>query len=252
MFLLTLTFLATAALYASVGFGGGSTYNALLVLHGVDHRVLPAVALVCNVIVVAGTVVHALGGLAPILRRLAPFLATSIAAAWIGGRIPVSEAFFIGALGLTLLAAGLGLLVDPRPDMENRPMTARPMAGLAIGAALGFVSGLVGIGGGVFLAPILHFLRWGPARDTAIACSLFILLNSLSGLTGQLVKLGDLSALSGFTSHWPLFVAVLIGGQTGALFSKTRLSGTAVKRLTAVLVLYVSARLLYQWTTTAI
>lgn len=246
-FVLIILFFATAVLYASVGFGGGSTYNALLVLSGADYRILPAIALLCNIIVVAGGSWRFSRAGHLQLSRLVPFVAASIPAAWIGGRIPVSETLFIGALGFSLLAAGLHLIFDRAREESSEPKnTSWPIAA-AIGAGLGFLSGLVGIGGGIFLAPILYFLHWGKAKQIAAACSFFILVNSLSGLTGQFMKLNDTGLLSLMADYWMLFPVVLIGGQIGSQLANTGLSSLTIKRLTAVLILYVSIRLIWRW-----
>lgn len=240
-------FFVTAALYASVGFGGGSTYNALLVLSGVDYRILPAIALACNIIVVAGgTYAFTRSGNLR-LSRIAPFLITSIPAAWAGGRIPVSETVFIGALGFSLLAAGLHLALDRKRDLDGDMKPAPPALAWIAGGGIGFLSGLVGIGGGIFLAPVLYLIRWGKPKEIAGACSLFILVNSLSGLAGQLMKLGDLEAIAMIWDYWALFPAVLIGGQIGSRMANAGLSSLTIKRLTAVLILYVAARLILRW-----
>ncbi len=240
-------FFVTAALYAAVGFGGGSTYNALLVLSGADYRILPAVALSCNIIVVTGgAFAFARAGNLK-WRRIAPFLITSIPAAWAGGRIPVSETLFIGALGFSLLAAGLHLALDRNRDLDAEIKAPPAALAWAVGGGIGFLSGLVGIGGGIFLAPVLYLIRWGKPKEIAGACSLFILVNSLSGLTGQLMKLGDMQALSMMRDYWMVFPAVLIGGQIGSRLANVGLSSLTIKRLTAILILYVSARLLLRW-----
>ena len=240
-------FVITAVLYASVGFGGGSTYNALLVLSGADYRILPAIALGCNIIVVAGgTFAFAKGGNLK-WGRIAPFLITSIPAAWAGGRIPVSETLFIGALGFSLLAAGLHLALDRNRDLDTATRPAPAALAWSVGAGIGFLSGLVGIGGGIFLAPVLYVIGWGKPKEIAAACSLYILVNSTSGLTGQLMKLGDMSALAMVGDYWMVFPAVLIGGQIGSRLANVGLSSLTIKRLTAVLILYVSARLLLRW-----
>jgi len=246
--LLVLFFFITAVLYASVGFGGGSTYNALLVLHGADYRILPSVALICNIIVVVGGVARFAHAGHLNIRALLPWVIASVPAAWIGGRIPVSETLFIGALGLALLAAGLRLAVERAPSMQaDGPRRAPALLAVGVGAGLGFISGLVGIGGGIFLAPVLYLLRWGDPRQIAAACSFFILVNSLSGLAGQVMKLGDLGAAAMILDYWMVFPAVLIGGQIGSRLSAGGLSANSVKRLTAILILYVAARLLWRW-----
>lgn len=247
MAFLALAFFITALLYASVGFGGGSTYNALLVLNGADYRILPAIALLCNIIVVSGGVWRFGAGGHINIRKMAPWIAASIPFAWIGGRLPVSEFVFIGLLGAALAAAGLRMMFqhDPASIEETRP----PPAWLAalIGAGLGFLSGLVGIGGGIFLAPILYVMRWGKPRAIAGACALFILVNSVSGLAGQSAKLGDMALMCEFVAYWPLFPAVLIGGQIGSRLGSAGLSEALLRRMTAILVLYVAARLLLRW-----
>ena len=116
-----------------------------------------------------------------------------------------------------------------------------------IGGAIGLLSGLVGIGGGIFLAPLLYLMRWGHARQIAAASSLFILVNSLSGLAGQLMKLQDLALLSLAAPYWPLPIAVLIGGQAGSWLAGHKLDPAIIRRLTALLILYVAARLLWRW-----
>jgi uncharacterized protein len=240
-------FFLTAALYASVGFGGGSIYNALLVLHGTDYRILPGLALVCNILVVTGGVIrfHMAGQLA--VRRLVPFLVTSIPAAWLGGRLPVSETLFVNLLGAALLVSGLYLAFD-RARETLPEASARPSAGITpylTGGSIGLLSGLVGIGGGIFLAPVLYFMKWGSPQQIAAASSFFILLNSVSGLTGQMMKLQDTDILHLVAPYWILFPLVVAGGQIGSWMASRKLQPQLVKRLTAILLLYVSARLLY-------
>ncbi|MEZ5893595.1 MAG: sulfite exporter TauE/SafE family protein [Parvularculaceae bacterium] len=245
--LLVLLFFVTAALYASVGFGGGSTYNALLVLYGADYRILPSVALLCNIIVVAGGA-YAFARSGNInLSRLAPFMLASVPAAWAGGRLPVSETLFIGVLGFSLLAAGLHLALDRSRDVDSEIRKTSPALAFGVGGGIGFLSGLVGIGGGIFLAPILYLIRWGKPKEIAGACSVFILVNSFSGLAGQLMKLSDAGAVDMIKEYWLLFPAVLIGGQIGSRMANRALSSLTIKRLTAMLILYVAARLIWRW-----
>ncbi len=245
---LSFLFFVTALLYAAVGFGGGSTYNALLVLTETDYRILPAIALICNIIVVSGGAWRSSQAGHLNWRALLPWLVTSVPAAWIGGRLAISETVFVGALGFSLVVAGAHLLFERQ--QQHTPVTVSPtppiVAGL-IGGGIGFLAGLVGIGGGIFLAPVFYLLRWGHPRDIAGACSLFILVNSISGLSGQLTKLGDLNVIGEVSNYWLVFPAVLIGGQIGSRISTTALSPKMIKRLTALLILYVSTRLIFRW-----
>jgi len=245
---LIVLFFIVAALYAAVGFGGGSTYNALLVLNGTDYRILPAIALACNIVVVSGGIwrFSKAGLLAP--KALLPFLVASVPAAWIGGRLPVSETVFIGLLGGALLLSGARLLLqrDFIFDTQDKRPTPLWFAGLT-GGSIGLLSGIAGIGGGIFLAPVLYSLRWDTPRKIAAACSLFILVNSMSGLTGQIMKLSDSNILSLARPYWPLLPAVFLGGQIGSWMASKRLEPIILKRLTAGLILYVAVRLLLKW-----
>ncbi len=242
-------FFLTALLYAAVGFGGGSTYSALLVLHGTDYRILPAIALICNIIVVTGGAWRFSKAGHLNWRALLPWLVTSVPAAWLGGRLTISETVFVGALGFSLFVAGTHLLIERQQSATGEIAPTSPIIAGLLGGAIGFLAGLVGIGGGIFLAPVFYLLRWGHPRDIAGACSLFILVNSVSGLTGQMMKLGDLNVAGEIANYWLVFPAVLIGGQIGSRISSEALSPKMIKRMTAVLILYVSARLIFRWMT---
>jgi uncharacterized membrane protein YfcA len=240
---LTPAFFATALLYASVGFGGGSTYNALLSLAGFDFRLLPVVSLCCNVVVVTGgTMRFARAGTVPWSKALALSL---IAAplAFLGGLTPIKEATFLLLLGLSLVAAGLALFVPRAPELEQEPSDlSRYMAFAA--APLGYLAGLVGIGGGIFLAPLLHLTRWAGARQIAATTSLFILINSLAGLIGQLAKNGPERFGEALSGALPLLIAVLLGGQLGSLLALRWLPEKVIRWLTAALTIWAGSRLL--------
>ena len=244
MLVLTVAFAVTAALYASVGFAGGSTYNALLALAGVDHRVFPLVALACNLIVATGgTIRFAQADLVP-WRRLVPLLLLSMPAAWLGGMLPVSKQLFLWLLGASLLLASALLMLQREREVAERRWT---LLGPVIAAPIGLLSGIVGIGGGIFLAPVLHLIGWDRAKRVAAAASVFILANSVAGLGGQLTKLaGAPELLDVAFSYWPLALAVLIGGQLGSRLGVQYLSPVWLRRLTALLILYVGVRLLLQ------
>jgi len=245
--ILALLFLATAVLYAAVGFGGGSTYNALLVLAETDYRVLPSVALICNLIVVTGGVFQYRRSGDLSLPFALPFVALSIPMAWFGGRVPIEQSTFILLLGLSLLAAGVTMWFQPSKSDAAPPGSplVNWFVGLPLGAGFGFLAGMVGIGGGIFLAPCLYLLRLAEAKRIAATASFFIMVNSIAGLVGQTMKQGTLEHLEALTDYWWLALAVLIGGQIGSRLSTQALSGRVVKRLTAILVIYVAGRLLY-------
>jgi uncharacterized protein len=234
-------FLVTALLYGAAGFGGGSTYNALLVLAGTDYRAVPVLALACNILVVSvGSWRFTRSGHVD-WRRIWPLLVLSIPCAWLGGRLVIAEIVFVGLLAASLLVAGLLMLWQPLWEQEAPAARRSPWLEPVAGGALGFLAGTVGIGGGIFLAPLLYLLRWGPPKAIAGTCAVFILANSLSGLAGQLAKgNGGAGALA---SYWPLFPAVLVGGLIGATLGSGRLDPKYVRLLTALLILYVAVRL---------
>lgn len=245
--LLASLFALTALLYASVGFGGGSTYTALLIASGVDYRVVPLVALACNILVVSGNSLRYFREKLIPWGKLWPLLMFSVPSAWLGGRLEISEALFIGLLWIALLISGTRLLLENSPDESLNTKLTPLWVSAMIGGGIGFYSGLVGIGGGIFLAPVLHFLRWGKSKMIAATCSLFILVNSISGLTGQWSKLSNTTCLGEALSYWPLLPAVLIGGFIGSYLGVFKFSQSLVKRLTGGLILLVAIRLAFRW-----
>lgn len=246
---LTALFFLTAALYASVGFGGGSTYTALLTLAGTDFQLLPAISLVCNIIVVTGGSWRFARAGEVDWKRVLPLVLVSAPLAWMGGLTPITEDAFRLVLALSLLAAGLLLLFQREATAGDGSFRTRSTGfDLAAGAGTGYLAGLVGIGGGIFLAPILHLTRWGSARGIAATASVFILVNSIAGLAGQLMKLSASGGegVSALLGYWPLFAAVLIGGQIGSVAAIRLLSQSLVRRATAVLILYVAGQLIWR------
>ena len=250
---LAFLFFLTALLYACVGFGGGSTYNALLVLNETEYRIIPFIALTCNIIVVSCGVWHFSRHKHIKIEQILPWIILSVPAAWFGGYIKVPEVVFIGVLGSALLLSGIKMLwpekkVISLPSQNRRALAGLPFIPPVVGASLGFLAGMTGIGGGIFLAPVLHLLRWSDPKNIAGTCSLFILVNSLAGLVGQMMKL-DTSGLlqSAVSSYWIVLPAVLIGGQIGSWMGASRINIHVIKKITAILILYVSIRLLWRF-----
>ncbi len=241
--LLALAFLVTALLYASVGFGGGSTYSALLALSGLDYRLLPLISLACNIVVVTGgSIRFARAGLTP-WRKALVIVALGAPASFAGGLTPIKEATFLALLGASLVLTSLTMLIPVRENKDGAPSQFARWMPLAA-APLGYFAGLVGIGGGIFLAPLLHLARWHEARGIAATASLFILVNSLFGLAGQLVKNGPDLFGTALGAALPLLIAVVIGGQIGSLMAARLLPPKWIRWLTALLVLVVGVRLL--------
>ncbi|PZT88494.1 MAG: sulfoacetate transporter [Citromicrobium sp.] len=237
-------FFVTALLYASVGFGGGSTYNALLALSGVDYRILPLLALSCNLVVVTGSTVRFWrAGVTP-WRDAALLTALAAPAAFLGGLTPIDEAAFLTTLGGCLVLTALTMALPMARRDEAQPSRhARLVPLLAV--PLGYLAGLVGIGGGIFLAPILHLTRWNTARAIAATASFFILVNSLAGMAGQIAKGGEGRLVAAVDLGLPLIIAVAVGGQIGSLLALKYFPQKWIRWGTAALTLWVGARLLF-------
>lgn len=241
--MLALGFFVTALFYASAGFGGGSTYSALLALTGFDYRLLPIVSLCCNIVVVSGSTVRfARAGLIPWRGALSLALVAA-PLALLGGLTPVKQSTFLLLLGISLILAGLALFLPRSPESEGQPAALAKWMGLAA-APLGYLAGLVGIGGGIFLAPLLHLTRWNRARQIAATASLFILINSIAGLVGQLVKNGPERFGEALGGALPLVLAVILGGQLGSLLAQRLLPERVIRWLTAALTIWAGSQLL--------
>ena len=242
MTLLALLFLVTAILYSSVGFGGGSTYLALLLIWGIPYFVFPVIALSCNIIVVSGNCFNYIRTGNFNFKLLFPYLAGSIPLAYIGGSLTIEKQLFEILLFLVLLLAGFLLLFNFKSyDDKDESYKKIPIfISILIGGLLGFISGVVGIGGGIFLSPILFLIRAGKPKYIITTASLFILINSISGLIGQLTKNDILIEIQ---NYWYLLIAVLIGGQTGNFLNLKMFPTRILALVTALLVLFVAIRM---------
>ena len=242
MSILSILFFITAILYSSVGFGGGSTYLALLLIWGVPYTIFPIIALSCNIIVVSGNCFNYIRAGNLNLKLLIPYLIGSIPLAFIGGSLPVEKKFFEILLFLVLSLAGCLLLInfrsydDKQESYKNIPF----LVSVIIGGILGFISGIVGIGGGIFLSPILFLIRVARPKHIITAASLFILINSVFGIIGQLTKNLNFSEVYGF---FYLLIAVLIGGQIGNYLNLKIFPTRLLALITSGLVLFVAIRM---------
>ena len=242
MELLAILFLITAILYSSVGFGGGSTYLALLLIWGIPYIVFPVIALSCNIIVVSGNCFNYIRAGNLNLRLLSPYLVGSIPFAYIGGSLPIEKQLFEILLFLVLLVAGILLLFNFKSynDRDESYRKIPIFISILIGGLLGFISGIVGIGGGIFLSPILFLIRASRPKHIVTTASLFILINSISGLIGQLTKNAVLAEIQ---NYWYLLIAVFVGGQIGNFLNLKIFPARILALATAFLVLFVAIRM---------
>jgi uncharacterized protein len=238
-------FFAVAFIYSSVGFGGGSGYLAILALYAIPRYEMKLSALICNIIVVTGGTLLFIRRKELPFQKVIPLVAASVPMAFIGARMHISQTTFFVLLGTCLVAAGILLWLQPARGNEavlndNKKNYLRDVA---LGGSIGFLAGMVSIGGGIFLAPILNLLRWDSPRRIAATASFFILINSVSGLTGQL---SALPASVDYNQIALLAAAVLIGGQIGSRLGVAKLSQLLVRRLTGILVLVAGLNVLYK------
>lgn len=242
MLILPLLFFVTAILYSSVGFGGGSTYLALLLIWDIPYYIFPVIALFCNVIVVSGNSVNYIRTGNFNRQILIPYLIGSIPLAFIGGSINLDKNIFELILFIVLSFAGILLLINSNSYEENNLKIKKinKIISILIGAILGFISGVVGIGGGIFLSPILFLLRAGYPRQIATSASIFILINSISGILGQITKQNVINEI---VAYWYLFLVVFIGGQLGNFLNLKFLSNKLLTIITSGLVIFIAIRI---------
>jgi uncharacterized protein len=243
---LLLLFFTIAAVYASAGFGGGSSYLAVMGLFSIPMQTLRSTSLMCNIVVViGGTYILWKGGYLN-FKKILPLSIASVPMTFLGGMMPLKEHTFFVLLGFSLILAALLMLFQQylKNEMPENQLSKglKPLESSVIGGTIGFLSGMVGIGGGIFLSPILNLIKWDTPKNIAATASFFILVNSIAGLAGQLYQ-------NKFTLDWqfalPLMCAVLLGGQLGSRFSDLKLNQAWVRRVTAALVFYAGVNILW-------
>ena len=242
MIILSILFFVTAIFYSSVGFGGGSTYLALLLIWGVPYYIFPVIALICNIIVVSGNCINYIRAGNLNFKLLIPYLIGSIPLSFIGGSLTIDKNFFEILLFIVLFLSGILLLINFKSYDDNEESYKKiPIyISISIGSVLGFISGVVGIGGGIFLSPILFLIKAGRPKHIITSASLFILINSVSGVIGQLTKNLVINEIS---NYWYLLLAVLIGGQIGNFLNLKIFPTRILALVTSGLVLFVAVRM---------
>ena len=242
MIILTIFFFITAILYSSIGFGGGSTYLALLLIWDIPFYIFPILALICNIIVVTGNSINFIRTRNINLSLISPYLIGSIPFAFVGASMSIEKNLFEILLFFVLLVAGIFLLIESKAFNKDKIIIRQVprFISIFIGSTIGFLSGLIGIGGGIFLSPILFLLKAGYPKHITSTASLFILINSIFGVAGQLTKN---IVFDEFLNYWPLFLAVLVGGQIGNFLNIKLFSNKILAILTSFLVIFVALRM---------
>lgn len=236
---LTGLFFLLAVLYAAVGQGGGSGYLAAMALFGVTPESFRLIALTLNVVVASiGLVKFARAGHFN-GKLLLPFVIASVPLAFVGGFFSLPAQVFKPLVGVALLWAAILLIWRPPTPAENVTGVPPLWASLSAGGGIGLLSGLIGIGGGIFLAPFLILKGWASAKVTAGLSSAFILVNSLAALLGVVFHV---EAVPVFLPVW--MVAVALGGWVGAEYGARRLSPKALQRLLAAVLIIAGAKII--------
>ena len=214
----------------------------MLLIWGIPYYIFPVIALLCNIIVVSGNSFNYIRAGNLNLKLLIPFLVGSIPFAFFGGSLKINKEVFEIFLFIVLSIAGILLLVKNKSyDSDDLVVNKIKFTySLLIGSILGFVSGVVGIGGGIFLSPILFLLKAEKPKIIATCASLFILINSVSGILGQLTKDNTFNEL---INYWPLFLSVLLGGFVGNYLNLKIFSNRTLTIMTSLLVIFVSLRM---------
>ena len=238
-------FFCIAILYASVGFGGGSSYLAILALTGIAYTQIPSIALLCNVVVVSGNVFFYQQQKLYNWKKVIPLVAFSIPMAFIGGYLKINQTLFFILLAINLLTAAIFMWASNKmSNPKNETLKLSLSKNARYGGIIGFISGMVGIGGGIFLAPILHLTHWDHPKKIAATASFFILVNSIAGLMGHYVN-------PNFSIDWnltaALLITVLIGGQIGNRLGASILNPIKLKKATAILIAFVGVRILWKY-----
>src|SRR3954469_256322 len=242
--LLALGMLVAAFAYASVGHGGASAYIAALALAGVAPAEMRPIALLLNILVSAIATYKFQRAGHFRWRLFWPFAAVSIPLAFAGGAITLSGHVYRILVGAVLVYAAWQLWRSARIGDEMREVRDPPLGrAMAIGAALGFLAGLTGVGGGIFLSPVLLMLGWAGTKQTSAVAAPFILVNSIAGLAGAFTMKS--ASLPGYI--WILGVAVLIGGWVGAEYGSRRFANPLVRRILAVVLASAGAKMMLAW-----
>ena len=235
--LMYVLFFLIAFLYASVGHGGASGYLALMALLGFSANLMKPTALVLNVLV--SLIAFVLFYRARHFRQqlLWPLIAASIPFAYLGSVVSISELVYRKILGAVLLLSVIRLVLNhaEKPKVEDPKWYVLSL----LGAIIGLVSGMIGMGGGILLSPVLLLMGWASQKQTAAICSLFIFLNSMAGIAGQLKNGFDLS------SQMLMIIAfVLAGGWLGAYLGAEKFKPKNMKYILAVVLILAAGKLM--------
>lgn len=236
-----IVFFLIAMLYSSVGFGGGSSYIAILAITTLSFTEIRFIALCCNIIVVSGNCFIYYKKKYLNFKKIIPLVFVSVPMAFVGSYVKINQQFFLILLAFVLILASflMWFLNDNYKKLYNN----KKLINISFGGGIGLISGLVGIGGGIFLSPLLHLSKWDTPKKIAATSSFFILVNSIAGLLGQQFSF---NFEINFRLIAMLLCLVFIGGQIGNRISNLIFTAKQLKKATAILIAMVGIRILYK------
>lgn len=235
--LIVLALFVVAVLYSSVGHGGASGYLAVMAFAAVSPAVTRPTALILNVFVASIAFFQFWREKHFDWKIFAPFAITSVPFAFLGGMIQLPTNIYKIILGAVLILAAIRLAINLKN--ENEPHAPKIWLALIIGAILGFLSGLVGVGGGIFLTPVLLLMNWTETKKAAGISALFILVNSISGLAGNFAQVKQLSS-----GVFVWIIAAVIGGIVGATLGSQKFNSLILRRVLAIVLLFAGVKLI--------
>lgn len=231
-FLMQFLFFIAAFAYSSVGLGGGSSYTALMAVFGVNYVAIPTVSLILNLVVTSAGSFNFIRNRHGRARLILPFIASSIPMSYVGGSLKLPKEIFLWILLITLIFVALRIYVFESTSLElNLERSQQIILSLIAGSVLGLIAGIVGIGGGIYLVPLIIILGLGTEKEAAACGAIFIWVNSSSGLVARLqhnpVEI---------TPFIPLIFAVLIGGGLGSYMGSTRFSPRTMEKILGLVI----------------
>jgi uncharacterized membrane protein YfcA len=225
--LIAIIFALVAFFYASVGLGGGSSYTALLAIFGASAATIPMVSLTLNILVTTfGSIVFLMQGHAR-LRLIAPFLLSSVPMAYLGGMLQLPKIFFYILLMISLTIAAARIYFPRSTEALSLNQRDKLLLAIASGALLGLIAGITGIGGGVYLVPLIILLGLGTAKEAAACGAFFIWVNSVSGLLARVQHNNSIDIIS----YLPLILAAVLGGIAGTILGAGYFKAQTMQRI---------------------
>lgn len=238
-FLFLILIFLLAVLYSSVGHGGASGYLALMVLFNFAPEFMRPSALVLNIFVSSVALFSYYKNGHFRLKLLIPFIVTSVPVAFIGGALTADPRTYKIILGIFLLIAISRMVFQPK-NSANEIREINKYGAYLVGIFLGFFSGLIGIGGGIILSPIIILLKWGTVKQTAAVSAAFILVNSIAGLSGQISQGIQLAPEIGY-----MLAVAIAGGSIGAYMGSFKMSNTILRYTLSAVLIFASIKLMF-------